>query len=121
MDRDQYEDARVFHAEQLRLMAGDDRELMQELIELYAGHAEIEWPMLLGAVREGAMEQIRALAHALKGSSLTIGAEVAARALQQVEESARGRSLDSLREAVEQARGAYVSACRQMRALLAAA
>jgi len=116
-----HENARAFDTEQLRVMSGDDRELMHELVELYAGHAEIEWPMPVGAVREGALDQIRSLAHALKGTSLTIGAEVAARALQQVEEAARGRSLDNLRDAVESARGAYSSACRQMRALLAAA
>lgn len=119
--RDGEREARVFDPEQLREMAAGDRGLMLELIELYAGHAEMEWPMLMGAIREGEWEQVRLLAHALKGSSMTIGAEIAARALQHVEENARGRSTDGLREAAESARGAYASACRQMRALMAAA
>ena len=121
MERRDHDAVKVFAPEQLREMASDDTELMQELVELYAGHAEIEWPMLIGAVREEDWEQVRQLAHALKGSSMTIGAEIAARALQHIEESARGRASDGLRQAVEQAQGAYVSACRQMRQMLAAA
>ena len=120
MDRRQGSDAQVFDEAQLREMAAGDRELMLELIDLYAGHAEIEWPMLVGAVREEEWEQVRLLAHAIKGSSMTIGAEMAARALQHVEESARAGGDDSLREAVEAARGAYVRACRQMQSLKAA-
>ncbi|MDJ0521931.1 MAG: Hpt domain-containing protein [Planctomycetota bacterium] len=121
MDRRQRDEIRVFAPEQLRDMAGGDEELMRELVDLYTGHAEIEWPMLVGAVREEEWEQVRQLAHALKGSSMTIGAETAARHLQLIEESARGRTSDGLREAVESAQGAYVSACRKMRQMLAAA
>ena len=121
MDRRDRNEVRVFAPEQLRDMTGDDVELMQELVDLYVGHAEIEWPMLIGAVREEEWEQVRQLAHALKGSSMTIGAEITARSLQLIEESARGRASDGLREAVEQAQGAYVSACRQMRQMLSAA
>ncbi len=120
MDRRQ-DDLKVFDPDQLRDMASGDLELMHELIELYVGHSEIEWPMLVGAVRERELAQVRLLAHALRGSSMTIGAELAARALQLVEENARGGVTDGLHEAVEDARGAYVSACRTMRALMAAA
>ena len=121
MNRKGAHETRVFAAEQLQEMAGGDRALMQELIDLYAGHDRMEWPMLLGAVREEDWEQVRQLAHALKGSSMTIGAESAARALQLVEEGARARRTDSVDAAVADAHGAYVSACRQMRALMTAA
>jgi len=82
-------EAMTLNRERLRQSAGDDPEFEMELGAEYIAAL----PELLGeidaAVRAGDMSQLRSAAHALKGSSRTLGLERVASACEQLEAAAR--------------------------------
>jgi HPt (histidine-containing phosphotransfer) domain-containing protein len=96
LDRAAFEDA-----------AGGDRELMQELAELYVSDTEARLPELLEAAEAGQLEQMGRLAHGMKGSSASIGAAEAAEAFRRVEVMGRTGATEGLEEALDVARETY--------------
>ena len=107
--------------EHLEQITAGDRSLLRELVDLYAAHACIEWPILAGTAREGSRDEVRRLAHALKGSSLSLGAMATAKLLEYVEDRALLDDRETMEEAVEAARGAYERACGYLRRMARAA
>jgi HPt (histidine-containing phosphotransfer) domain-containing protein len=90
----------------LARMTFGDRGLERELLELFDKQAGI----LLVRMRAGGSAAIFALAHTLKGSASSIGAQGVARAAQAAELAARAtpaecsHAVEALAEAVEEAR-----------------
>jgi HPt (histidine-containing phosphotransfer) domain-containing protein len=90
----------------LARMTFGDRGLERELLELFDKQAAI----LLVRMRTGGSAAIFALAHTLKGSASSIGAQRVARAALAAELAARAtpaecsRAVDALTEAVDEAR-----------------
>ena len=80
---------------------GGDEEAVAEIIEAFIDEIDSLWLSLFrGAVR-GTNEDIRAHAHALKGSLQNVGAESAAEVAKQVEAAAKAGKTSEARELIE--------------------
>ena len=88
--------------------SGGDRELMEELAQLYSTDAEDQFGALREAVAQGDIERIGRVAHGLKGSSASIGACEAADAFRHIENMGREGTLDGIETRIEDARLAFV-------------
>jgi HPt (histidine-containing phosphotransfer) domain-containing protein len=93
-------DLSVFDAAALLALVGDDKELMQEIVDLYLE----EYPRILGDIRAAAASgEVRALefsAHALKGSVSNMAARRAYDAAMELETLARADQLPGARDAL---------------------
>lgn len=96
LDRAAFEDA-----------AGGDRDLMQELAELYVSDSDARLPQLLAAAQAGELEQVGTLAHGMKGSSASIGAVEASEAFRRLEALGRSGASEGLEEALDAAQRTY--------------
>ena len=93
-------DLSVFDAAALLALVGDDKELMQEIVELYLK----EYPRILGDIRAAAASgEVRALefsAHALKGSVSNMAAKRAYAAAIELETHAHADQLPAARDSL---------------------
>ena len=79
--------------EQLRSAAGDDPQLLRELVTLYFDQAREIMDGLAQAVRNQSVRDVDYLAHKLVGASLACGMTAAVAPLRELESRARGDDL----------------------------
>jgi HPt (histidine-containing phosphotransfer) domain-containing protein len=68
----------LFHFDALQRRLGDDREAAEAVLSTFSQDAPKQLARLRRAAEDGATEQVRLLAHSMKGSLLWIGADGAA-------------------------------------------
>ena len=98
----------------LRDATGGDRDLMQELSALYVGDADLQLRALDDALENNEMDRIRRIGHALRGSSASVGAVVAARIFGELEDAARAGQADRIREAIDRGAAEFVRVRRSL-------
>jgi HPt (histidine-containing phosphotransfer) domain-containing protein len=109
----------VLNLRQFEDATGGDAELMQELALLYLDDTAARFPTLEEAAARRDLESVGSVAHAMKGSSASIGADQAAEAFKTLEMIGRGARADGLDDAVAAARAAF-EAVRQRLSRMAA-
>jgi len=82
----------------LRDATGGDRDLMQELAELYVSDADLQLRALGDALRNNEMDRIKRIGHTLAGASASIGATAATEMFRGLEEAAKAGDTDRIRE-----------------------
>lgn len=87
--------------EVLREATGGDRDLMQELAELYLNDTDLQLRALEDALQNKELDRIRRIGHALRGSSISVGAGPAAEIFRDLEDSARDNDTGRVRDAIE--------------------
>lgn len=97
----------VLNMRQFEDATGGDTELMQELAVLYLEDADAQLPTLEEAAAQRDLERLSRVAHGLKGSSASIGADSAADAFKTLEMMGRDGRDAGLEDAVAAARTAY--------------
>ena len=80
---------------------GGDQEFLAELIDTYVADAPVQVGSLRTALAAGDVEALIRPAHTLKSSSASLGAMGLAEQCRQLEQAARGGSLDGATDAVE--------------------
>jgi len=81
--------AKILDAEALLRRVDGDQALLTEIVALHRGDSSALLREILGAIASGAVPSVERLAHRLKGSLATLGAEVAADAAGRLEQAAR--------------------------------
>lgn len=82
--------------EHLNEITGGDEEFAQELLEEYLNSTG-KLVEDLGSIGDDPdCEKLRSLAHAIKGSSLSVGADAISAAAKEIEDNARNGSVDNL-------------------------
>jgi HPt (histidine-containing phosphotransfer) domain-containing protein len=84
----------------LRQATSGDRDLMEELAELYLNDADLQLRALDDALENKEYDRIRRIGHSLKGSSSSIGAGTAAEAFKSLEEAGRAQDETAIRAAI---------------------
>jgi two-component system, sensor histidine kinase and response regulator len=80
--------------ERLSEMAGGDKDMLQELVELYYKQTSKQLQQLESAIREGKAEEVRHVAHSCKGASATMGMAPLAAIFFELEKKGRAAVLD---------------------------
>ena len=93
----------VVNIERLRLITGDDPGLLRELIPLFLDDTAGRVERLIAALRGENWRTLAAEAHAIKGASANMGAEVLQQACAELEKLARDLQGDSSQGSLEQA------------------
>lgn len=76
----------------------DDRELLVELLQIYCDDFVEKLPMLQSAVERNDFEQMRGLAHGLKGASGNISAKSLRMSFMELEEMAKNQDFGRAKE-----------------------
>ncbi len=84
----------------LRSSLGDDLELIEEILELFATTTPEIIESLKRAADEGDLETVRKCAHSIKGSSGNIGAEAMQESMRNIEAACADQDPDAVREKV---------------------
>jgi HPt (histidine-containing phosphotransfer) domain-containing protein len=84
----------------LRQATSGDRDLMEELAELYLNDADLQLRALDDALQNREYDRIRRIGHSLKGSSASIGAGQAAEAFKVLEDAARSQDEAAIKAAI---------------------
>lgn len=95
-------------AKQLHNATGGDPEFAQELLTEYLRTADRTLARIEAAVKSGDATELRAAAHALKGSSLTLGATALANLSKEMENLAKEGKVDRAAGLLEKMRAAFV-------------
>jgi HPt (histidine-containing phosphotransfer) domain-containing protein len=88
----------VFDADALLERLGDDRELQQELAQLFLEQTPRTLAEIHTALEQDRMDQLKHLAHSLKGSIRVFGAKAAAEAAEAMEKKASANDRNDLRK-----------------------
>lgn len=91
----------------LRDATGGDRDLMQELAELYLNDSDLQLRALDDAIENKEMDRIRRIAQALIAASEAVGAATAAGIFRELEASAQAGDAASVREAIDRGIGEF--------------
>ena len=89
-----FDEAAVLDRDQLRDIALDDRELMQELLAALLDDTARQLRLLDVAIREHKQKQAMRLAHSCKGACANLGANAVASALKRLEQQAARESFE---------------------------
>jgi HPt (histidine-containing phosphotransfer) domain-containing protein len=84
--------------EQLLAAAGDDPQILQELVTLYFDQAKDVMAQLVVAVNQRSARDVDYLAHKLVGASLACGMSIMVAPLRELEQRARQGDLDRAEE-----------------------
>ena len=101
-------DASAVDLDALRQATGGDRDLMQELAELYVSDADLQLRALGDALQNNELDRLRRIGHALTGASASIGAIRAAEIFRTLEHAAKAGDTDAIRDAIEEGRAEFV-------------
>ncbi|HTR40135.1 MAG TPA: response regulator [Pseudomonadales bacterium] len=89
--------------ERLNEMAGGDKDMLRELVDLFNKQTTKQLTQLEGAVREKKAEEVRHLAHSCKGASATMGMAPLAAIFFELEKMGRAATLDGAEKFVADA------------------
>ena len=89
--------------ERLNEMAGGDKDMLRELVDLFYKQTTKQLTQLEGAVREKKAEEVRHLAHSCKGASATMGMAPLAAIFFELEKMGRAAVLDGAEKFVADA------------------
>jgi len=78
--------------------AADDRELLQELLDIFKDSFQSDLDQIKNGLREGAADQVSAGAHSIKGAAASLGIKGINEVALIVEESSRTGDLEVARE-----------------------
>jgi CheY-like chemotaxis protein/HPt (histidine-containing phosphotransfer) domain-containing protein len=99
----------VFDPTQLEQTTSGKDSLQIQVLERYMNNLAPQLGRLRTAVQDGNHEQVKALAHSLKGSSWTVGAVAIAELFRRLETGANSMTDDALMRVVDQADGAMAA------------
>ena len=68
------------------------------VVDAFCSQAQEVWPQAAAALADGEHESLERIAHAMKGSALSLGAEPLSETLQALEQAARGEDVALTRE-----------------------
>ena len=85
----------------LREATGGDRDLMQELAELYMGDADLQIRALGDALQNNELDRLRRIGHTLKGASASIGATPAAALFEELEIASKAGETETIKRIIE--------------------
>ncbi len=88
--------------EVLREATAGERDLMQELAQLYLNDTDLQLRALQDALQNKEIDRIRRIGHALRGSSASVGAGPAAEIFGRLEEAARANDMARIRASIQQ-------------------
>lgn len=97
-------DARPVDLEVLRDATAGDRDLMQELAELYVGDTDLQLRALDDAVANREADRVRRIGHALRGASLSMGARPSAQIYEELEEAAQAADFPRIVDVIARSR-----------------
>jgi HPt (histidine-containing phosphotransfer) domain-containing protein len=80
--------------DRLTELAGGDKEMLRELLELFNKQTSAQLAQLEAAVQAGKTEEVRHLAHSCKGASATMGMAPLAAVFFELEKLGRAAKLD---------------------------
>jgi len=86
----------------LRDATGGDRDLMQELAELYVSDSDLQLRALDDALQNKELDRIRRIAAALESSSASVGAVTAAGIFRELGQAAREGDADRIRRTIDE-------------------
>jgi CheY-like chemotaxis protein/HPt (histidine-containing phosphotransfer) domain-containing protein len=89
--------------DRLNEMAGGDKDMLRELVELFYKQTTKQLTQLEGAVREKKAEEVRHLAHSCKGASATMGMGPLAAIFFELEKMGKAAALDGAEKLVADA------------------
>ena len=89
--------------DRLNEMAGGDKDMLRELVDLFFKQTTKQLTQLEGAVREKKAEEVRHLAHSCKGASATMGMAPLAAIFFELEKMGRAAALDGAEKLVADA------------------
>lgn len=95
-------DRRAVDMDVLRDATAGDRDLMQELAELFVNDTDLQLKALEDALQNREMDRLRRIGHALRGSCLSIGATPAAEVFKDLEDAAKVGDAARIRAAIDQ-------------------
>ena len=91
----------------LREATVGDRDLMQHLAEIYVTDADLQLRALDDALENKDSDRIKRIGHALRGSSLQVGANTMAAISEELEKMGKAGSLDGAPDAIARARAEF--------------
>ena len=91
----------------LRTSLGDDKEFIEEILELFEDTTPEIIESLDEAAKEGNIETVKRSAHSLKGSAGNIGAKALEEAMRDIEAACADKELEGVRKKVRDAIGEY--------------
>ncbi len=97
--------ARILNLAQLEEISGGDEAFASELLGEFDRLLCDEVPKLLPALEDRRLDEVRSIAHALKGAGATIGAEACSKAAKDLEAACRNRDLRAAYESVSELEG----------------
>jgi HPt (histidine-containing phosphotransfer) domain-containing protein len=100
-------------------LTGGDVALLRELARLYVADGDRKLPTLEEAAAARDLVRVGHVAHGLKGSSLSVGAEQAADAFRRLEALGRSGEAEGLPDAVAEVRRIYARTRDRLRELAA--
>ncbi|MCK5579781.1 MAG: Hpt domain-containing protein [Candidatus Omnitrophica bacterium] len=78
----------------------DDRELLEELLEIFEEDHQEKISLLKGVVEEGGFEQIKDITHSMKGAAGNISAKAIYSTCARIEQMAAKRDINEIKECV---------------------
>ncbi len=91
----------------LRLSLGNDRELIEEILELFSTTSSELIETLKEAADESDLETIRRVAHSLKGSAANIGAKAFLESMRDIEAACAEEDTEAVSDKVSNSIGEY--------------
>jgi len=98
----------------LRDATAGERDLMQELAELYVNDADLQLRALTDALESQETDRIRRIGHALKGASVSIGARPASAIFAELESAAAAGDLERIAKAIDRGRREFARVRRAL-------
>ena len=91
----------------LKSSLGDDKELINEIYDLFKNTTDELIESLGKAAGEGDLEAVKGYAHSIKGSSANIGAKAFQQSMREIETACTGENLEEVREKVRLSKVEY--------------
>jgi HPt (histidine-containing phosphotransfer) domain-containing protein len=98
----------------LRDATGGDRDLMQELAELYVSDADLQLRALTDALDNNELDRIKRIGHTLSGASASVGAATAAGVFRDLEAAAKAGETDRIRGLIERSTSEFARVRRAL-------
>jgi len=98
-------DPNLLDAETISTFLEMGNEVIASLVDLYIDNSTGEIENMVQAARDGSMDNIKKVAHSLKGASLNMGASAMGRLCLEIERNARENNLEGVREQINRLSG----------------
>jgi len=100
-------DKNVIDVDEAMERVQDDKELFLELLDIFQGDYEEKRPGLMESVKSNNADQIRDVAHSIKGAAGNISAKQIQSCCAEIELLAEKNELDNIQQKIDGLQGAY--------------